>query len=221
MRDPARKAVEDTHPDRKRKNQASLTTDSPQKRKKKHIQDRAALSRPRPGHDRENHDNGNAPDPQQTAASILLGEIRALGGDERDLELIKDVSSDIDDASELVGGAVDKVLRSELQELVADLGFSESHASPASDSADSDEDVGNGNTEPHPTPLSARSGLLVGHHDQSLAPINWRCAHCVRFLSLGMIGMQLSSRSCRQSHHLTRRGTEQRARACVGLPMTC
>lgn len=61
--------------------------------------------------------------------SALLEEIRALGGDEDDLELIEDVDSDQDRASEVDGpeSAVDVKLQSDLLAFAAQLGLQEYH----------------------------------------------------------------------------------------------
>lgn len=57
--------------------------------------------------------------------AALLAEIRALGGDEKDLELINGVDSDDETYGKESGGAVDKDLKDELLALSKELGFAD------------------------------------------------------------------------------------------------
>ncbi|KAF6810931.1 CBF/Mak21 family protein [Colletotrichum sojae] len=70
--------------------------------------------------------------------SALLEEIRALGGDEEDLELIEDIDSDQDRASEVddAESAVDVKLQSDLLAFAAQLGLQDYHEHATVDEAD-------------------------------------------------------------------------------------
>ncbi|KAF4974503.1 hypothetical protein FZEAL_8599 [Fusarium zealandicum] len=69
----------------------------------------------------------------------LLEEIKALGGDERDLELIKDIDSDDEDFTQ-DSKAVDKSLKDELAALSKQLGFAEVEVSEASEDEEEEEE---------------------------------------------------------------------------------
>ncbi|KAF4464643.1 Ribosome biogenesis MAK21 [Fusarium albosuccineum] len=71
----------------------------------------------------------------------LLEEIKALGGDERDLELIQDIDSDDEDQGFAQDSkAVDKGLKDELAAFSKQLGFAEVEMSEASDQDEEDDD---------------------------------------------------------------------------------
>ena len=80
-------------------------------------------------------DKGEKSDKAEIAA--LLEEIRALGGDEKDLELIQDIDSDDEDlVKDTSKQPVDKGLKAELAALSKELGFAEYQPSEASDDDD-------------------------------------------------------------------------------------
>lgn len=72
----------------------------------------------------------------------LLEEIRALGGDEEDLDLIEDIDSDQEEAGEEKESAVvDSKLKGELAAFAAQLGFQQYHDQATADDDDqNDED---------------------------------------------------------------------------------
>ncbi|KAG6008075.1 hypothetical protein E4U43_000222 [Claviceps pusilla] len=61
---------------------------------------------------------------QKVDQDVLLAEIKALGGDEQDLELINGVDSDDETAAEGSAGRIDKTLKDDLVALTKELGFS-------------------------------------------------------------------------------------------------
>ncbi|KAI5462984.1 CBF/Mak21 family-domain-containing protein [Mariannaea sp. PMI_226] len=78
-------------------------------------------------------------------AGALLEEIKALGGDESDLELIKDIDSEDETFAQVSKEPVDKKLKDELAALSKQLGFAEVEVSEASDQdedAEEDDDDG-------------------------------------------------------------------------------
>jgi ribosome biogenesis protein MAK21 len=70
----------------------------------------------------------------------LLEEIKSLGGDERDLELIQDIDSE-DEAFVQDSKAVDKSLKDELAAFSKQLGFEEVEVSEASDDEEEAEEA--------------------------------------------------------------------------------
>ncbi|KPM39980.1 Ribosome biogenesis protein MAK21 [Neonectria ditissima] len=70
----------------------------------------------------------------------LLVEIKALGGDESDLALIKDIDSEDETYEQTTKAPVDKSLKDELAALSKQLGFAEVELSEASDEDEGEED---------------------------------------------------------------------------------
>ncbi|KHN98556.1 CCAAT-box-binding transcription factor [Metarhizium album ARSEF 1941] len=97
---------------------------------------------------RQRNFEGSRPSKDQTLddEETLLAEIRALGGDEKDLELINGVDSDDETYAKEPEGAIDKDLKDELLALSKQLGFAEidpevgSAADEQPDEADDDDD---------------------------------------------------------------------------------
>ncbi|XP_044718137.1 CBF/Mak21 family domain-containing protein [Hirsutella rhossiliensis] len=80
---------------------------------------------------------------RQDDQAALLAEIKALGGDEQDLELINEVDSDDENYAQDSKRSVDKNLKQELAALSKELGFAEFEPQEASDEGeiqDEDED---------------------------------------------------------------------------------
>ncbi|CAH0000978.1 unnamed protein product [Clonostachys byssicola] len=74
---------------------------------------------------------------------LLLAEIKALGGDEKDLDLIKDVNSDDEELANEQKQSVDKSLKDEILAFSKSLGFAEYQPSEASEEeAEADQDDG-------------------------------------------------------------------------------
>ncbi|TWU75454.1 hypothetical protein ED733_004654 [Metarhizium rileyi] len=76
---------------------------------------------------RQRNFEDNRPSKDQTSGDqeALLAEIRALGGDEKDLELINAVESDDETYAKESGEVIDKGLKNELLELSKELGFAD------------------------------------------------------------------------------------------------
>ncbi|KAF9869432.1 CBF/Mak21 family protein [Colletotrichum karsti] len=122
-------------------------------KKRKHISEGPSAS-PRQrkkqaqGREDSSKDVGEAPSKTKgvkggpLSRDALLEEIRALGGDEEDLDLIGDIDSDQDDATEEKDtGAVDKKLQGELAAFAAQLGLQQYHEQVTADEDDQiDED---------------------------------------------------------------------------------
>jgi ribosome biogenesis protein MAK21 len=74
---------------------------------------------------------------------LLLAEIKALGGDEKDLDLIRDVNSDDEELANEQKQSVDKSLKDELLAFSKSLGFADYQPSEASEEeAEADQDDG-------------------------------------------------------------------------------
>ncbi|KAI0176636.1 CBF/Mak21 family-domain-containing protein [Pestalotiopsis sp. NC0098] len=110
-------------PDLKRKRQDDKAEPAAKKRNdqpKKDFKDKIANKK-------NSKSNKKGPKPAQNGAengasssNTLLDEIRALGGDEKDLDLIGDVDSDDENIG---GGGLDKALQAELAKFASGLGF--------------------------------------------------------------------------------------------------
>lgn len=94
--------------------------------------------RPQPGSSRR-------PDPRDE----LLEEIKALGGDEHDYDLIKDVDSDDDEAALVAALPVENGLRKEIARLITDLGLENHHDSTVAPADVAEEDTA-GDLVPEP-----------------------------------------------------------------------
>lgn len=110
----------------KRKNPPTTAGSSEQQKRQRNSED----TRP---------SKGQASDEQEA----LLAEIKALGGDEKDLELINGVDSDDEEAyAKESGGAIDKGLKDELLALSKELGFANIDLAAVSEADDKlDEEV--------------------------------------------------------------------------------
>lgn len=75
------------------------------------------------------------------APNVLLDEIRALGGDEQDLELVGDIDSDDETLNDVVGGKkLDKGLQAELAKFAQGLGFEKVQPAEAEEDEEDEED---------------------------------------------------------------------------------
>lgn len=87
-----------------------------------------------------NSSSGPAKSGEKGGDDDLLGEIKALGGDEKDLELIQDIDSEDElNKDKDQKHAVDKSLKDELAALSKSLGFAEYQPSEASDEEEPEE----------------------------------------------------------------------------------
>ncbi|KAI0915089.1 CBF/Mak21 family-domain-containing protein [Ustulina deusta] len=78
-------------------------------------------------------------------ANFLLDEIKALGGDEDDYKLVRDIDSDDDAVNNQTGSKdVDKLLRAELASFAAGLGFDQVEQDAASEESGAERDHDNG-----------------------------------------------------------------------------
>lgn len=93
--------------------------------------------------------NNNSPQPKKTSKpstnsgkadlSVLLDEIKALGGDEEDLKLVEDIDSEDEQLNNEKGKKnADKVLRAELAKFAAGLGFDDVRPEPEAEEANDD-----------------------------------------------------------------------------------
>lgn len=88
-----------------------------------------------------NSENGQPPPAQPSDdQEALLAEIKALGGDEKDLELINGIDSDDETYAKESGVAIDKSLKDELLALSKELGFDAIDPEVASEADDQPEE---------------------------------------------------------------------------------
>lgn len=88
----------------------------------------------------ENGQPKSGPKDRKDDQAALLAEIKALGGDEKDLELINEVNSDDEDYVKDSKRPVDKRLKEELAALSKELGFAEIAPEAASDVDEGEEE---------------------------------------------------------------------------------
>lgn len=107
----------------------SLKSGNDRKRKKPPTSESANQDRKR----QLNSGSGSPKPNGKGELDALLEEIKALGGDERDLELIQDIDSDDEDLVKGTKQPMDKRLKDELVALSKELGFADYQPSEASD----------------------------------------------------------------------------------------
>ncbi|EQK99643.1 CCAAT-box-binding transcription factor [Ophiocordyceps sinensis CO18] len=90
--------------------------------------------------------------------AALLAEIKALGGDEQDLELINEVDSDDEDYIKDSKRSVDKTLKQDLSALSKELGFAEMEPEEASDEGEGDDEEGEDDDDDGTSPAEAKKG---------------------------------------------------------------
>lgn len=174
------------------------------KHKKLHIEngqnDRSRGSRP----------HGNS---AKTSSSTLLAEIKALGGDENDLELVANVDSDAEEGSGPQQGKdadaqVDDKFKNDLAKFAASLGLErlrqqaeaeseeEEDEAPESDEEAEDEEENEPAERPQPTPqegnTKGQKGKLVSKHPSIVYLAPNSAAHPTRYLNLDRTGMPQS-----------------------------
>jgi ribosome biogenesis protein MAK21 len=131
-------------PDLKRKRQ----DDKPEHAAKKRTEEPKRNFKDKP--DKKNKSaNKKGPKSTQNGTSsnnVLLDEIRALGGDEQDLELVGDVDSEDETlGSDTKGNKLDKALQAELAKFASGLGFDKAQPEVAEEDEQDDEIAEDGN----------------------------------------------------------------------------
>lgn len=110
----------------------------------------------------------------------LMEEIRALGGDERDLELIMEVDSDDEDYTKDSKKPVEKSLKDEIAAFSKQLGLAEVEPSEASDEEEDaeeeaedseEEEESDGESDGLPRKVGDQVGLLVSYRILAANPV--------------------------------------------------
>jgi len=102
------------------------------------------------------HDSGTSRPKEKRRSeprNELLDEIKALGGDEGDFDLVKDVDSGDEESAQAVPLPVDKKLRKEIASLITDLGLEDHRESPVP-SDELEDETSNGESSPVSVPAA-------------------------------------------------------------------
>lgn len=174
-------AGEHSFPDLRDKIDQALKHKEPNTTKRKSEDDSAAKQGPRKKQQRQKPgpNSPHAERPKENGAqnhkkappaseNALLDEIRALGGDEKDLDLVMGVPSDSENEYDDSSATVSQNMRQELAQFANQLGFSQTDVQDASsdveDAAGSDGDVSDAESADSPSdpaPVPSKKGVTV------------------------------------------------------------
>lgn len=149
------------HAAKRKSEDDSAAKQGPRKKQQRH---KPGPNPPRTEKSKENGAQNHAEAPP-ASGNALLDEIRALGGDENDLDLVMGVASDSENEYDDSSAPLSKDMRSELAQFASQLGFSQmEREDPPSDVEDaSDSDAGDSGAETtDPAPAPSKKGATVG-----------------------------------------------------------